>query len=346
MVGHPIKMMKLWWTIFLILAGFTSCIKDVLPSDDSGVGLMEIPSGFPEMPEPEDNLYSYARWQLGKKLFFDPVLSRDNTIACASCHHPQYAFSDTVALSFGVSQRIGTRNAPTLTNIGYHPYLQREGGVATLEMQVAVPVQEFHEMDFNFVEITERLLQDSQYIAMSLSAYDRLPDPFVVSRALACFQRSLISGNSAFDAYQRGQNPGDFSVGAQRGMAIFFRDDIGCFHCHDGFNFTSYTFENNGLYEEYKDPGRERLTGKLEDRGLFKVPSLRNVGFTAPYMHDGSISTLAEVIEHYNRGGRDYPRKSPHIKKLNLSQQDKADLVLFLESLNDYEFANNSLFRQ
>lgn len=328
-----------------MIAGFSSCKKDVLPPTDGMIGLMEIPSGFPEMPEPEDNRYSYARWQLGKKLFFDPVLSRDNTIACASCHHSQHAFSDTVALSFGVSNRIGTRNAPSLTNIGYHPYLQREGGVASLEMQVAVPIQEFHEMDFNFVEITEMLLRDSQYIAMSMMAYERLPDPFVVSRALACFQRSLISGNSSFDYYQRGQNNDNFSESAKRGMALFFRDDIGCLHCHSGFNFTSYAFENNGLYEEYLDPGRERLTGKLVDRGLFKIPSLRNVGLTAPYMHDGSISTLTEVVEHYNSGGKNYPRKSPLVKSLNLSHQEKVDLVHFLESLSDYEFVNSSLFR-
>lgn len=338
--------MKLWWVLLLLLVGFTSCKKDGLPLNEHTVGLMELPLGFPEMPEPENNRYTYARWQLGKKLFFDPVLSSERTISCASCHHPERAFSDTVAFSLGVAQRTGTRNSPSLSNIGYHPYLQREGGVATLEMQVAVPIQEFHEMDFNFVEIIERLMLDSLYIAMSLAAYDRLPDPFVVSRALACFQRSLISGNSHYDHFLRGNKSGIFSESAKRGMAIFFREDIGCAHCHSGFNFTSYAFENNGLYEVYTDPGRERLTGMIADRGLFKIPSLRNVGFTAPYMHDGSLATLEEVVEHYSLGGKNYPGKSPIVKPLNLSTQDKADLVRFLESLSDYEFVNNSHFRQ
>jgi len=307
--------------------------------------LMEIPKGFPEVPFPEDNLFTEARWELGKKLFYDPVLSFDKTISCASCHKPALAFSDDVPVSLGIDHRPGTRNTPSLANVAYHPYLLREGGVPTLEMQVLVPIQEHNEFDFNIILLAERLNQDSTYVRMAKSAYGRAPDAFVITRALACFERSLLSGNSAYDQYIQLNKTNALTTSQIRGMNLFFSERTNCSSCHTGFNFTNYAFDNNGLYEQYADEGRFRLTYKEEDRALFKVPGLRNVALTAPYMHDGSIYTLEAVVEHYQSGGKDYPQKSDLIKPLTLTGAEKIDLVEFLKSLTDETFIRNPIFR-
>ena len=306
--------------------------------------LMELPEGFPEMEIPSDNQFSKTRWELGKKLFFDPILSIDSSISCASCHHPHLAFSDEVALSIGVENRLGTRNAPTLANIGYHPYFTREGGVPTLEMQVLVPIQEHNEFDFNILLIADRLNKDSSYVAMANSAYARTPDPFVITRALAVFERSLISGYSPYDQFLN-YNKNTLTKEERKGMELFFSDKTNCSSCHSGFNFTDYSFKNNGLYEQYADEGRFRLTQNPTDSALFKVPSLRNVVLTAPYMHDGTMTTLEEVIDHYNNGGENHPYKSDLIRPLYLSKKEKAQLIAFLNTLTDESFIHNPNFK-
>jgi len=308
--------------------------------------LMEIPKGFPEVTYPEGNEFTKDRWELGKKLFFDPIMSVDSTISCASCHKPELAFSDDVALSKGVSDRLGIQNAPSLANIVYHPYFTRAGGVPNLEMQILVPIQEHNEFDFNILLIAERLAADSFYVSLSQKAYDRAPDAFVITRALASFERSLISGYSPYDQYTQHNNFEAMSDAALRGMDLFFSEKTNCASCHSGFNFSNYAFENNGLYEVYEDAGRFRLTGNEEDRALFKVPSLRNIALTAPYMHDGSISSLEEVIQHYQLGGTNHSQKSPLIKALNLTKQEQEDLVQFLTTLSDESFIKNPLFSQ
>lgn len=305
--------------------------------------LMEVPEGFPEVPYPADNAFTEARWVLGKKLFFDPIMSADMTISCASCHQPGLAFSDDQAFSPGVAQRPGTRNSPSLANVAYHPYYTREGSVPTLEMQVLVPIQEHNEFDFNILLIAERLRADSTYYQMALDAYQREPDPYVITRSLACFERSLLSGNSAYDQYTRGDS--QLSATVLRGKALFFSERTQCSSCHGGFNFTNYAFANNGLYTDYPDPGRFRFTGEEADRATFKVPSLRNVDLTAPYMHDGSLTSLEAVVDHYNSGGKDHPNKSPLLQPLLLSEQEKQDLVAFLQSLTDPLFTENPIFK-
>ncbi len=321
-----------------------SCQKETHPDESSEVKLLSIPEGFPEMPFPADNEFSEIRWKLGKKLFYDPILSIDGSLSCASCHKPQLAFADDKALSPGVMKRPGVRNAPSLANIGYHPYFLREGSVPTLEMQVLVPIQEENEFAHNIVDIAAQLQEDETYVRMSEEAYGRKPDPYVITRALATFQRSLISGHSAYDQFYYQGKTQALSESEKRGMELFFSTKTQCGNCHGGFNFTDYTFQNNGLDTVYDDIGRKRLTGKPEDESLFKVPSLRNVGLTAPYMHDGRFATLEEVIEHYNSGGAKHLNKSAIIKPLNLSQADKQDLLNFLNSLTDFEFSANPIF--
>jgi len=306
--------------------------------------LAVVPKGFPDIIYPADNELTPERWSLGKRLFFDPILSSDLSISCASCHNPDLAFTDGRQFSKGVGARIGTRNAPSLANVAYHPYLLREGGVPTLEMQILVPIQEHAEFDFNILLIADRMKEDSTYVRASQEAYGRDPDPFVITRAISTFERTIISGNSRYDHFINGDSE-SLSVAEQRGRDLFFNDRLACSRCHGGFNFTNYTFENNGLYTDYTDPGRFRVTGEEADRALFKVPSLRNVDVTSPYMHDGSLATLEEVVEHYNSGGRNHPHKSNLIKPLYLTALEQADLVAFLKTLTDYSFLADEKFR-
>ena len=336
-----IKIVK--WVFIAIMLIVISCEKqEIVPL--YYFDIMEIPQGFPDIEIPADNQFSKARWELGKKLFFDPILSVDTSISCASCHQPHLAFSDEVALSLGVENRLGTRNAPTLVNVGYHPYFTREGGVPTLEMQALVPIQEHNEFDFNILLIVDRLQEDSNYVTMTDFAYQRTPDPFVITRALAVFERSLISGYSRYDQFIN-YNKNTLTKEERKGMELFFSKKTNCSTCHSGFNFTNYSFENNGLYERYKDEGRFRLTQNPSDSALFKVPSLRNVALTAPYMHDGSIAILEEVVTHYNNGGENHPQKNKLINPLQLSKKEKEQLIAFLKTLTDESFINNPNFK-
>lgn len=341
LAGH----LKKFEFIFLLLIFFACTKEDVPAIEDAKEKILQIPEGFPDMPFPEDNKFTEARWRLGKKLFYDPILSIDGMLSCSSCHKAQLAFADNRAFSPGVMNRPGVRNAPSLANIGYHPYFLREGSVPTLEMQVLVPVQEENEFAHSMPEIAKLLENNEDYVKLSYEAYDRKPNPYVVTRALATFQRSLISGNSAYDKYYYQGRKSALSASAKRGMELFFSDRTNCGSCHGGFNFTDYSFQNNGLDTVYNDPGRRRLTGKIEDEATFKVPSLRNVELTAPYMHDGRFQTLEEVLHHYNSGGRAHPNKSNAIKPLALNSEEINDLVEFLKSLTDIEFVKNPVFR-
>lgn len=305
-----------------------------------------VPKGFPEIVYPEDNAYTKARWQLGKKLFYDPIMSMDSSISCNSCHKQAFAFADFKATSPGVKNRPGVRNAPILSNLAYAPYFTSEGGVPSLEMHVLVPIQEHNEFDFNILLIEERLKRIPEYVEMSQKAYQRPPDYYVITRALANFERGLISGNSAFDKYKYHGQSEAMSKNAQRGYELFYSERTQCGSCHSGFNFTNYSFENNGLYEVYADEGRKRLTHLENDDARFKVPSLRNIELSAPYMHDGSIQTLEEVIEHYNQGGHPHKNKSELVKPLQLSAEEKQDLLAFLIALTDTDFIENEHFEK
>lgn len=294
--------------------------------------------GVAPMVYPADNQPSAARIELGRRLFFDPTLSRDGSVSCASCHHPDKAFADDRAVSPGVEGRLGTRNVPSVINVGYQPYFLREGGVPTLEMQALVPIQEPHEFDMNILEVAERLSAQEVYRDLSQRAYQRSMDPYVITRALAAFQRTLVSTGSRYDRLVQSNDPTHLSAAELRGKQIFFSAEAGCADCHSGPLFTSFAFANNGLTPQSTDPGRKRLTGVATDNGLFKIPSLRNVAVTAPYMHDGSVSNLQEVVAGYVRGGFDHPNKDPRIRPLGLSAAQQEDLVAFLSTLTDREF--------
>ncbi len=300
--------------------------------------LADLPPGFPEQTVPADNALTPERVALGKTLFYSTELSRTRTLSCASCHDPALAFSDARAVSLGVDDRAGTRNAPSLANVGYAPNFLREGGVPTLEMQVLVPIQEHNEFDMNIIDVVERLRSDADLMRLSRDAYGRELDAFVLTRAIAAFERTLVSGRSRADG-------GVLTSAEERGKTLFFSERTSCSQCHGGFLYTNHTFANNGALERYTDPGRARLTNAPEDSAVFRVPSLRNVAVTAPYMHNGTIGTLREVVDTYDRGGYPHRNKDPRIRPLGLSDTERADLVAFLESLTDATFLANPAFR-
>jgi cytochrome c peroxidase len=304
-----------------------------------------IPKGFPTPFIPEDNQLSDSRIALGKKLFFDNMMSRDSSLSCASCHQPQFAFSDGRQKSVGIKGREVSRNAPTLTNVAYQPYFLLDGLNPSLETQVKIPIHEHNEFDFHILLIAERMKQDSLYVSLSKDAYNSEPSPQVIAYAIACYERTLISGNSPYDQYFYQGNKTALNDSEIRGMNLFF-DDLYCASCHGGFNFSDSRLTNNGLYTNYTDQGRARLTKKTEDQAIFKTPTLRNIGFSAPYMHDGSFESLEQVIDHYSSGAKGHFNQDPLIQPFDISQDQKQDLIAFLIALNDSAFVKNAIKEQ
>lgn len=303
---------------------------------------LKIPEGFPQPTFPNGNELTVERIELGRMLFYDPILSVDSSISCASCHDQSLAFADNRVISPGVEGRLAKRNAPTLTNVVYNPTVLFDGYLPTLEMQVLVPIQEHAEFAFNIVDIGKKLEQNPDYVKRSYEAYGRKPDPYVITRAISSFERILISGNSKYDQ-QVFQNKNVMNRSERRGMDLFF-NELHCATCHSGFNFTNFTTQNNGLYEVYSDSGRARATHLPEDKAMFKIPTLRNIALTAPYMHDGSLASLEAVIDHYMSGGQSHVNKNPIIQPFDLTKRQKRDLIHFLECLTDEDFISNPDF--
>ncbi|TAH27683.1 MAG: cytochrome-c peroxidase [Cytophagales bacterium] len=340
--------MKKTICIFLIAFTFLSCTekkeKEKLPDPEIPYSI-NVPVGFPTMDIPSDNPVTKEKIELGKMLFFDPILSLDSTISCSSCHLQAKSFADPRKLSVGVNDCTGVRNAPPLFNLAYQSFFFRDGGVFSMEQQVLSPIENPIEMNLDPNIAVKRLNRNQKYINLFQKAFKRNPDLFSLTRAIASFERTLLSGNSKYDQYAFQNNKEILSSSELKGMNIFFNEGQ-CSNCHSGFNFTNNLFENNGIYEKYFDMGRFRITTHFKDVGKFKVPSLRNIELTAPYMHDGSMNTLEEVIEHYNNGGKNHVNQSKNVMQLNLSETQKSDLIAFLKTLTDKEFINNSAFKK
>lgn len=302
-----------------------SCAPE--PSSD----LLSELATWPQMEFPTDNEPDAQKIGLGERLFFDPIVSIDSSISCASCHKEVYGFADDVAISPGVEDRLGKRNSPSLWNVGYQPYFMREGGVPTLEMQVLVPVQEHSEMAFNMVLLAQRLNANTAYKNDFLEAFGDSASAFTITRALAQYERTLIQEPTSFDEYVRGDN-GALSIAAKKGFELFY-GKAGCDGCHSGPLMTNFGFYNNGTQIGPDDYGRAELTLDSADFYLFKVPSLRKVALTAPYMHDGSLASLRDVLEQYNQGGVGHDYTSDGIEPLNLNESELVALEEFLSSL-------------
>lgn len=303
--------------------------------ETDGPFFLDLPAGAPPFTVPDANPLTRASVELGKALFFDTRLSRDASMSCASCHDPDHAFSDTVALSLGVAGLPGSRNAPTLANVAYHPGLFRDGGIPTLEAQVIAPVQDPLEMDHTLQGAAEHLSQEGEYQRLSLLAYGRELDPYVITRAIASYQRTLISGWSRFDRYVYEGQSQAMTESEVRGWDLFRSEALNCSACHSGFDLSDHSYQNIGQYLEYVDPGRARITLDLGDEGKFKVPTLRNIALTGPYMHDGAMATLDQVIDHFASGGQPHPNRSPLLTTFALNEQERMDLIAFLHALTD-----------
>lgn len=289
------------------------------------------------IPFPADNPMTAEKIELGRKLFFDKRLSIDNSISCADCHHPEKAFTDGLAVSKGVLGRFAERNAPSLLNSAYLQRVMFDGELKTLEMQVIVPIQEHTEMGSDMRELLKELRAVPEYEEAAKRIFGRSFDPWVLTRSIAAFERSLISDYSAFDRFYLGDSSA-LTPSQKRGWELF-SNELYCTQCHPAPHFTTYEVANNGLYADYgKDQGRFRIDLLESSKGLFKIPSLRNIALTAPYMHDGSITTIDGVLDHYQSGGKNHVNQSPKVTKFELTLQQQQDLQHFFQSLTDTSY--------
>lgn len=286
--------------------------------------------------------------ELGERLFFDPILSRDSTVSCASCHKPEFAFADNVALSSGIHGLKGERNTPSVMNQKDRNFYFWDGRAETLEEQALGPMENHNEMDLPLTLIIPRLKRSEVYKTAFKNVYGKEPSSAVLASAIAAYEATLETSDSPFDNYMKGTDTTLFSESAKRGLSIFNTKGK-CFDCHFGIDFTGGDrFKNIGLYngENLNDKGRFLISAKAEDLGSFKVPGLRNIAQTAPYMHNGMFKTLAEVIDYYNEPdkivansvNRDALLKEP----LHLTALEKKDLENFLMSLSDKRFTKKS----
>lgn len=341
-----------------------------------------IPANYPLPVVHADNPISEEKFQLGRHLFYDQRLSGPANFSCASCHRQELAFTDGLAQAIGATGQKHPRSAQALVNIAYNASVNW-GNPTTVTLEQQAPIPLFNEFpvemgvnDSNQAQVLARLQAEPRYQSMFKAAFPNETQPIHfanIAKALASFERGLNSFNSSFDQYEAG-NQFAITEGAKRGMNLFFNEKTECFHCHGGMNFTLSSFDrsqsfadteffNNGLYNldgkgKYPSGGEGifEITGKPEDMGRFRPPTLRNIALTAPYMHDGSIESLDAVIRHYMSGGRNIssgvnagdgranPYKSGFVRPFELSEQEIADLREFLESLTDDSFINNPRF--
>jgi cytochrome c peroxidase len=289
------------------------------------------------VPSPTDNPTTPEKVALGKKLFFDKRLSLDGTVSCASCHDPHKAFTDQLATSVGIKGQRTERNAPSILNSGFLKTVMFDAHLKTLELQVIVPLQEPTEMGHNMKKLIPQLRVIPEYQAAAQKIFQRDFDAFVLTRSIGAFERSLVSMNSRFDQFQAG-NKKALTKDEQAGWKLF-SEKLYCIQCHPAPYFTTFEAANNGLYLDYgKDKGRFRINLDSADIGKFKIPSLRNSKLTFPYMHDGSLESLDEVIEHYTKGGKKHPLQDKRIVPFELTIKERKQLTLFLKSLTDTSY--------
>jgi len=283
-------------------------------------------------PIPPENPMTKPRVDLGRALFFDPVLSADTSMSCASCHQPAHYFTDGRERAVGVRGREGTRNVPSILNVAYSRSFFWDGRAASLEEQIPGPIGGRNELALDTRQLSTRLQPRGSYAAAFRDAFgDDVITSDRVASAIASYLRTLRSGDAPIDRYLYGDSSA-MSPDARRGFLLFV-GRANCSVCHTIPLFTDHQFHNTGVSWGSADRGRFAATGDDADRGRFKTPSLRNVARTAPYMHDGSLATLEDVIDHYDRGGTPNPHLDTEITPLNLSPAEKLQLIAFLESL-------------
>lgn len=323
---------------FVVAASLTGAVFD-----------WDIPKGFPRPAVPADNPMSAIKVQLGRYLFYDGRMSVNGKESCGTCHQQKLAFTDGRGRAQGTTGQLHPRGSMSLVNVAYVPFLTwANPTITSLEQQMLIPMlgKEPIELGLNEQEFLEAVRHDPIYQARFRKAFPGEADPYTLSnviKAIAAFERSIVSMRSPYDRYRWGGDASAISDAAKRGELLFFSSErAGCFQCHAGWNFSG-AFFNTGV-STYDAPNRGlfELTRVTEDIGKFRAPSLRNIAVTAPYMHDGSLATLEEVIQHYAAGGKlDHPNKSHILKRFNLNDSDKRDLVEFLKSLTDEEMLHD-----
>jgi cytochrome c peroxidase len=354
--------------------------QEVSPTAPRSEYQWNLPEGFPKPLVPADNPMTVAKVQLGRYLFYDQRLSGNGKESCATCHEQELAFTDGKARAVGSTGELHPRSALSLVNVAYAAALTwSDPNQRTLENQALGPMFNDQPVELGtrqdaFIRVIH---SDPKYAKMFPAAFPEDSDPFTITnatKAIASFERTIIGGNSPYDRYHYGGDDKAVSESAKRGEVLFFSEPLSCFRCHGGFNFSDTSafegrtldhprFHNTGLYNlpgamsyPHENLGLYEHTFRTEDVGKFKAPTLRNVAITAPYMHDGSAKTLDEVLDHYSAGGRTItggpdagdgsrnPNKDPLIRGFKLSQQDRADLIAFLESLTDEEVLHDPKF--
>lgn len=281
------------------------------------------------MPIPEDNPMTPEKIELGKMLYFDPRLSGDDTISCASCHEPAKGWSDNRRTFLGFQGHVGARNSPTIINSGFYSLQFWDGRMKTLEQQALGPIQDKGEMNLSLEELIVKLNAVPEYVDRFQQVFGTEITTDGVAKAIAAFERTIVIDDTDFDKYLKG-NKSAMSADAIAGMELF-AGKAGCIACHNGPSLSDNNFHNVGVVSE--DKGRFGFTGNPEDNGKFKTPQLRGIGHTAPYMHAGQLATLEDVVDFFNKGGDAHSNKSVLIQPLNLTATEKSNLVAFLNAL-------------
>jgi cytochrome c peroxidase len=328
----------------LLLAGLVSLGASALAADmppdlpgdslPAKLALYEVPLGLEPRTVPEESPLTEERVGLGRRLFFDPILSADNTVACASCHQPSHGFAGIEARPRGIRGQRAARRAPSLFNRAYGKAFFWDGRETTLERQALRPIEDPVEMGSSIAAALDRLGGDPKYKAQFEAAFSDGVTAANLSLALASFERVLLRGDSAIDRFRRKGDIKALSVQERQGLWLY-ESKGRCWRCHVGANFTDEAYHNTGVSwgKEPLDLGRFAVTKKEEDRGRFKTPTLRGVALTGPYMHDGSLTSLEAVVEFYNRGGGANPNLDPVLAPLKLSKDEVRNLVAFLKAL-------------
>lgn len=351
---------KLILAIITFLLITITCSKDEEKAVyDATPYILNLNSDLPDPVIPADNLLTVAKVRLGRMLFYEKKLSKDLTQSCADCHLQKDAFTDIRAFSIGVEKKEGKRNAMPIFNLVYHVNgFFWDGRAPLLRDQALKPIQDALEMNETLPNMVAKLQRDKIYTDQFVRAFGNdTVSSLKVSLALEQFMMTIVSHDSKYDKYLKGEAA--YTSEELRGKDLFFNepDPINnikgaeCFHCHGGYNFTNNEFLNNGLDEEtnFKDLGRYNVTQNVTDKAKFKVPSLRNIALTGPYMHDSRFKTLDEVIDHYNKNVKISSTSSDlllhNVSGLNLSEQDKKDLIAFLNTLSDFTYLDNPEYK-
>ena len=346
--GPTIRAQRAGWVFLAALAAAATLPAQAAPTpptvdDQPGItiemldAMTRLPGNLgplPPVPVPLDNPQNEDKIQLGRMLFFDKRLSLDRAQSCASCHDPRKAFGDGRPRALGLHGKELARRSPTVLNAAYNPLQFWDGRASSLEQQAEGPLLSGAEMSMlTERRLVERLQEVPEYQERFREVFGGVPTLKNVAKAIAAFERTLVTPNGRFDLYLRGDK-GSLSDGEKRGLILFI-GKAACSQCHNGPNLTDNRFHRLGLPAGRgpRDVGRLGITGNEQDRGAFKTPTLRNTALMAPYMHDGGFKTLADVIDFYDRGGDRVARKSPLIVRLDLTTQEKADLIAFLGSL-------------